>query len=265
MDSLSGLFAKYCRAHYEKQKFMRTKVYVLCLFCSVLVLWLNAQTSVNVVHLKNGSVLKGAILEQIPSESLKLRLCDGSVFVFKTKEIEKITLEETIMNEKKEVKLVDSLKNKTIVPDDKVVEKAIVVTNTKPLVYKSNAIYQNNMKLTPAQISSVLAKSPAALESFKKAEGFETVSRISDLSFWVFAGVGVLFAIQKKPNSALALPVVGMGTSFVSKIAFSTAARNKIKHSVEVYNVDLKSSSQLMFKDVTVGMADTGLGFKLRF
>jgi hypothetical protein len=36
-----------------------------------------AQNSVNVVHLKNGSMIKGVIIEQIPNESLKLRTYDG--------------------------------------------------------------------------------------------------------------------------------------------------------------------------------------------
>lgn len=46
-----------------------------------------------VVYLKNGSIIRGTIIEQIPNESLKIQTRDGSVFVYKTDEIIKITKE----------------------------------------------------------------------------------------------------------------------------------------------------------------------------
>jgi hypothetical protein len=49
----------------------------------------------DVVYLKNGSKIKGLIIEQIPSVSLKIETTDGSVFVFKMEEIEKMTKEAT--------------------------------------------------------------------------------------------------------------------------------------------------------------------------
>lgn len=244
---------------------MKTKLFVLVFFCFGVGLWLNAQSSVNVVHLKNGSVLKGVIIEQIPNESLKLRLYDGSVFVFRADEIEKITLEEAVQIEVKEQKAVEPAKTPVVVPETKPVETPVVKEVPKPLVFKSNAIYQNNVKLTPAQISSVMSKSPAAMQSFKRAEGFAIVSQVSDVAFWIFGGVGVLFAIQKKPDSALALPVIGMGTCFVSKIVFSIAARNKIKNAVEVYNVDMKATSYNDRYILRLELADSGPGFKVTF
>ncbi len=47
----------------------------------------------DVVYLKSGSVIRGQIVEQVPNESVKIMTADGSVFVFKTSEIEKITKE----------------------------------------------------------------------------------------------------------------------------------------------------------------------------
>lgn len=52
-----------------------------------------AQDRVDVVYLKNGSIIRGTIVEQIPNESIKIETADGSVFVFKISEIEKITKE----------------------------------------------------------------------------------------------------------------------------------------------------------------------------
>lgn len=46
-----------------------------------------------VVYLKSGTKVSGVILEQIPNEKLKIQTDDGSIFVFKYSEIEKITKE----------------------------------------------------------------------------------------------------------------------------------------------------------------------------
>lgn len=48
---------------------------------------------VDVVYLKNGSIIKGTIIEQVPNVSLKIETRDGSVFVYKIEEIEKMTKE----------------------------------------------------------------------------------------------------------------------------------------------------------------------------
>jgi TM2 domain-containing membrane protein YozV len=48
----------------------------------------------DVVYLKDGSIIKGTIIEQIPNVSIKIETIDGSVFVYKMEQIEKITKEE---------------------------------------------------------------------------------------------------------------------------------------------------------------------------
>lgn len=61
----------------------------------VSVLSLHAQNSplMDVVYLKNGSIIRGIITEQIPNDKLKIATRDGSLFVYKMDEIEKITRE----------------------------------------------------------------------------------------------------------------------------------------------------------------------------
>ena len=54
----------------------------------------------DVVYLKNGSIIRGVIVEQVPNQSLKIRTFDKSVFVYKFDEIEKITKEEVESNQK---------------------------------------------------------------------------------------------------------------------------------------------------------------------
>lgn len=70
------------------------KLLFLCLFglCSTMILAQNANLQ-DVVYLKNGSIIKGTIIEQVPNESLKIETRDGNVFVYKITEISKITKE----------------------------------------------------------------------------------------------------------------------------------------------------------------------------
>jgi len=53
-----------------------------------------AQNYREIVYLKNGSIIKGVIIEQTPNVSLKIKTADGSVFAYQMDEIEKMTKEE---------------------------------------------------------------------------------------------------------------------------------------------------------------------------
>ena len=51
-----------------------------------------------VVYLKNGSIIRGTIIEQVPNQTLKIQTKDGSVFVYSFSEIEKITKEKIFIS-----------------------------------------------------------------------------------------------------------------------------------------------------------------------
>ena len=53
----------------------------------------SAQNAVDVVSLKNGSVIKGTIVEMQLDSIVKIQTSDGSLFVYKVGEVEKITKE----------------------------------------------------------------------------------------------------------------------------------------------------------------------------
>lgn len=58
--------------------------------------WAYAQSVLqDVVYLKNGSVVRGIIIEQVPNRSIKIETNDKSIFVFQIEEIEKITKEQS--------------------------------------------------------------------------------------------------------------------------------------------------------------------------
>ena len=63
----------------------------LCLFficCS-----LSAQQIQETIYLRNGSVIKGNIVEQTPNGSVKIQIADGSLLVYQMSEVERITKE----------------------------------------------------------------------------------------------------------------------------------------------------------------------------
>lgn len=68
---------------------------LLTFFCLVPNLF--AQTSMDdVVYLKDGSVIRGMIIEQIPNVSIKLQTRDGNIFVYPMGKIEKMTKEPSL-------------------------------------------------------------------------------------------------------------------------------------------------------------------------
>lgn len=67
---------------------------LLCAFSSTLF----AQQFQEVVYLKNGSVIRGMIIEQVPNESLKIQTADGNIFAYKMSEVERITKEQPFDN-----------------------------------------------------------------------------------------------------------------------------------------------------------------------
>lgn len=54
-----------------------------------------AQEMQEVVYLKNGSIIRGTIIEQVPDKSLKIQTNDGSIFAYEMAEVEKISKEQT--------------------------------------------------------------------------------------------------------------------------------------------------------------------------
>ena len=76
-------------------KLNNMKKVVFLFFALLVTVFSSAQLNnmIDVVYLKNGSVLRGIIIEQVPNELIKLQTTDGSIFVYQTNEIEKIVKE----------------------------------------------------------------------------------------------------------------------------------------------------------------------------
>lgn len=72
----------------------KISLFLIVLICCGLSVFAQNKSYRDVVYLKNGSVVKGTITEQIPNQSLKMETSDGSIFVYQMSEVDKITKEE---------------------------------------------------------------------------------------------------------------------------------------------------------------------------
>ena len=81
------------RSKQGKTTIMLPLILIMCLTASVAVSQVFAQQMEDVVYLKNGGVVRGTIVEQIPDKSLKIQTRDGNVLVFTMDEIAKLSKE----------------------------------------------------------------------------------------------------------------------------------------------------------------------------
>ncbi len=70
------------------------KKFIASLLFALIATWSFGQSNLqDVIYLKNGSIIRGIIIEQVPNKSIKIETADRSVFVFQMDEIEKIAKE----------------------------------------------------------------------------------------------------------------------------------------------------------------------------
>lgn len=96
------------------------KYLVLILFTLCTTMSFGQSNSQDVVYLKNGTIIRGVIIELIPNKSIKIETADRSVFVYQMDEIEKV-----IKRSIQEGKIGGSLSNSSL-PSDYMVYKGIV-------------------------------------------------------------------------------------------------------------------------------------------
>ena len=83
----------------------RTLLFFVCLMGMTFAF---AQTSLqDVVYLKNGSIIRGDIMEYTPNDTVKIMTADGSVFVYDFAQVEKFAKEQPISTANKNAYSVD--------------------------------------------------------------------------------------------------------------------------------------------------------------
>jgi hypothetical protein len=78
------------------------KFLILILFVSVTTVLLGQDDYQDVIYLKDGSIIRGMIIEQVPGKSIKIETPERHVFVYQMDKIEKITKEKVEISIKKE-------------------------------------------------------------------------------------------------------------------------------------------------------------------
>ena len=87
------------------------KKYILLLFLCISIGAYAQSGTEEVVYLKNGGIVRGDIIEQVPNEQIKIQTRDGNVFVYQFGEIEKITKENSLSKSKSSEEKLDSEKS----------------------------------------------------------------------------------------------------------------------------------------------------------
>ena len=111
---------------------MRKLLLLLTLLLSIST-YVAAQNYTEVVYLKNGSVIKGVIIEQVPNVSLKIKTNDGSLIICQMNEVEKITKEESEVSIMKE-SVIEEIKFKNYMI------KMEVIDREKNVEFSNNAL-----------------------------------------------------------------------------------------------------------------------------
>jgi len=70
------------------------KYLALLLFALITTVSFGQSNYQDVVYLKNGSIIRGVIIEQVPNKSIKIETADRNVFVYQMDEIEKLAKEQ---------------------------------------------------------------------------------------------------------------------------------------------------------------------------
>ena len=71
-------------------------IFIICTMAFLTTTQVLAQELDDVVYLKNGGIVRGTVIEQVPDKSLKIRRFDGKVFRYKMNEIDKMSKETVI-------------------------------------------------------------------------------------------------------------------------------------------------------------------------
>ncbi|HEY8936281.1 MAG TPA: hypothetical protein VIM65_13705 [Cyclobacteriaceae bacterium] len=78
------------RSNYSGKRFLLLFLFVTLSFLSY------AQINRDVIYLKNGSIIKGIVMEMVPGGVIKIKTADGSIFIYQMEEVVKMEKEEDL-------------------------------------------------------------------------------------------------------------------------------------------------------------------------
>jgi len=236
---------------------MKKSLYLLLtgMFCLVFSFTVSGQANMeDVVYLKNGNIIRGTILEQIPGQSLKIRTTDNSMFVFTMEEIEKVAREGTS------------------VPKQSVASKTTPSSADTIYQGKKRKYYQNGHQLRGSELSMLLKNNPEAYSYMKAAKGCSAggavLTVVGSLTMLTGAAIILVNTMNKnKSNSTITTGlIVEAGGVVLATIGLivSSGYNTNMKKSVQIYNKGIKNVKQPVLS-INAGFTRDGLGITLNF
>jgi len=217
-----------------------------CVFTLVLLLSqavLHAQeVKTEVFHLKNGSVIKGAVVGEM-GDSIALRGTDGSVFIFATGDVTKRVLTE-------EAKQAQAATTKLELQTD---------------LLNGVRVFRSGERLKESDVKAIMASHSQAAQLYRSATNLNrTVSVMAFVSGfilgWELVDVGVFDKEWNTPAVCVA------AASFVGAFGVNAIANSKAKKAVKLYNASLPTpEAGTDDLSLSVGLTSDGVGLTLRF
>lgn len=214
---------------------------ILCLMFSFIV---SGQTPMeDVVYLKNGSVIRGTILEQIPAQSLKIQTTENGLFVFTMEEIKKVTREE--------------------IPAPKQNVASETTPSSSDTIYqgKKRKYYQNGYLLSGNELNTLLKTNPQAYAFKKTADGYYAGGTVL-MCIGAATVAGCAFT-TKNLNTTLIVGGIGLGIEIIGLLV-STGYYPNLKRAISTFNQGVKDKEQPTVS-LNAGFTRNGLGITLDF
>jgi len=235
---------------------MKKPLYLLLtgMLCLVFSLTVSGQATIeDVVYLKNGNIIRGLIIEQIPDQSIKIQTKDNSLFVFKIEEVEKIT------------------KESTSAPQTSAAHISAPSSSDTITIVKNRKFYQNGHQLSRSELSMLLKNNPEAYSYMKAARGYSAGGAVVSLfgALTMLTGSAIILANTLNTNESnsttTGLIVEGAGVVVLAiGLAVSSGYKSNMKKAVVIYNKGLKNAKQPT-ASIKAGFTNTGLGIIINF
>ena len=217
-----------------------------CVFALMLLLCaagLHAQeVKTEVFHLKNGSVVKGAVVGEM-GDSIALRGTDGSLFIFAAGDVTKRLLTE-------EARQAQAATEKLELQTD---------------LLNGARVSRSGERLKERDVKAILASHTQAAQLYRSAMNLNrTVSVMCFASGFILGWELVDVGVFDKKWSTPAVCVAA--ASFVGAFGVNAIANHRAKKAVELYNASIETpQAKTNDLSLSVGLTSGGIGMTLRF
>lgn len=195
-----------------KNDVMKGKIYfvaIMIAFLSLPFISKGQGANTDIIYLKNGSVIHGMIIEQIPGQSIKVQSGENNIFVYKLEEIDKISKDPAVPSTREDV---IHLKNGSVIHGtivDQVPNQPIKIQT------KDNNVFVYQI----AEIDKITKEQPAASAKSGSGKGSKYVNK--GFSLGVKAGLDISrVSNEDLPSGIEKVSKLGFQGGFVGNLGF---------------------------------------------